>query len=92
MTHSENRPEVSLLRTLFLWGARWTLALGLIGIATRGNADVSWVWTVCVVVALGDLFLTLLKEARLAEKRAKSRALVTQLKSRLDEKETSGET
>lgn len=84
MTNVPNRPRVKLLRTLFLWGARWTAGLGLIGIATHGRDGMTWVWTAGIVVALCDLFLTLLKEARLADKRARARSLVSELESRLD--------
>ena len=83
MTDPALRPRVSLLRTLFLWGARWTAGLGLIGIAVHGRETLTWLWIVGVIVALGDLFITLLKEARLADKRARSRALMGELTTRL---------
>ena len=85
MTETPLRPRVSLLRTLFLWGARWTAGLGLIGIATYGRNDLNWIWAAGVILALGDLFITLLKEARLADKRARSRNLMSELTTRLGE-------
>ena len=92
MTGIGNRPRVTLLRALFLWGARWTAGLGLIGIATYGRDDLSWIWGVGILIALGDLFLTLLKEARLADRRARARSLVTELQNRLDETNASDDT
>lgn len=83
MSDPHQRPRVPLIRTMFLWGARWTAGLGLIGIATYGRDDLAWVWIMGVIVALGDLFVTLLKEARLADKRARSRDLVDKLTTRL---------
>lgn len=80
------RPQISLLRTLFLWGARWTAVLGLLGIATTGRDDLTWIWTSGIVIALGDLFFTLLKEARLADKRAQTRNLLNELTTRLGDR------
>lgn len=83
MSKTSDRPSVSLIRTLFLWGARWTAGLGLIGFATYGREEVTWIWAAGVGVALADLFVTLLKEARLADKRARSRDLARKLEQRL---------
>ena len=87
MTQDDRRPEVPLIRTLFLWGARWTAGLGLIGIATYGRTDLSWTWAVGVLFALGDLLYTLLKEARLADKRAEARVRLNELQSRLGDED-----
>lgn len=90
MTSSFERPSVSLIRTLFLWGARWTAGLGLIGIATYGREGMGWIWAAGIAVALADLFVTLLKEARLADKRARSRDLARQLEHRLSDRPAAG--
>jgi hypothetical protein len=80
MTDPRNsRPGSTLITALSLWLIRWTALLGGFGLASL-YLEMSWLWMIGVVGALGDLAITLLNEARLAERRNKARQLMSKIK------------
>ncbi len=72
------RTAGTLVTALALWLIRWTALLGGFGLASL-YLQLSWLWIIGVVGALGDLTITLLNESRLAERRRQAQKLMNKI-------------